>query len=184
MSLAAQAAQSQATIDATLLAQYKAAVAESQAEIITLVNATKKQQQVDTTLSPDALASHWNDLIKSAEGVHPITSGYQVSQPAAVATVQALDSVPELNAELANDGNVLDKTNALLAGDDAEISDMNAQITGLQKQNDDEITTCRAQVAKTKADDSVALHKSRKKWFIAGMITGFVGGLFGGHSGL
>ena len=58
------------------------------------------------------------------------------------------------------------------------------QVKGLQTTNTEEIQTCNAQVAKVKADDAVALHKSRSKWFIAGVITGFVGGLFGGHSGL
>ncbi len=171
--------------EAQLAAQYKAQVAASQAEIATLIAQTKQQQQADTTMSPDALAIHWNALINSAAGVHPVTGGgYTVSQDAAVATTQALDSIPELNAEIANDGNILAKSNTLIAGDEQEISDLDKQVTGLQAQNSDEVTTCNARVARVKSDDAIVLHKSRKKWFIAGVITGFVGGLFGGHSGL
>ena len=172
--------------EAQLAAQYQALLQQTNVQIANLQAQLRKQQAADATMTPDALAAHWGALINSASGVHPVTGGggYTVSQDAAVATTQALDSIPELNAEIANDGNILAKSNTLIAGDEQEISDLDKQVTGLQAQNSDEVTTCNAQVARVKSDDAIVLHKSRKKWFIAGVITGFVGGLFGGHSGL
>lgn len=171
--------------EAQLVAQYQTLLHQTTAQIASLQAQLKKQQAADAAMTPGDLATHWNALIKSAAGVHPVLGGgYTVDQDAAVTTTQALDSIPELNAEIANDGNVLAKSNTLIAGDEQEISDLDKQVMGLQAQNSDEVTTCNAQVARVKSDDAIVLHKSRKKWFIAGVITGFIGGLFGGHSGL
>lgn len=171
--------------EAQLAAQYQALLQQTTAQIASLQAQLKKQQAADATMTPDALAAHWSALINSASGVHPVTGGgYAVSQDAAVATTQALDSIPTLNAQIESDSEVLSAQTGLLSADDKQIGDLNAQVKGLQTTNTEEIQTCNAQVAKVKADDAVALHKSRSKWFIAGVITGFVGGLFGGHSGL
>lgn len=171
--------------EAQLAAQYQALLHQTTAQIASLQAQLKKQQAADAAMTPDALAAHWGALINSASGVHPVTGdGYAVSQDAAVATTQALDSIPTLNAQIESDSEVLSAQTGLLSADDKQIGDLNAQVKGLQTTNTEEITTCTAQVAQVKADDAVALHKSRKKWFIAGVITGFVGGLFGGHSGL
>ena len=180
---ASNAALAQKNIE--LAAQYRTLLAASQKQIATLITQTKTQQATDATLSPDALANRWQTLINEADSVHPIvTGGYQVTQSGAVATAQALENIPTLNAEVANDGELLSAQTGLLKGDDDQIAGLNTQVKGLQAQTVLDVTTCNAQVYKVKADDAVALHKSRKKWFIAGVITGFVGGLFGGHNGL
>ena len=170
--------------EAQLVAQYQTLLQQTTAQIASLQAQLKKQQAADATMTPDALAAHWGALINSASGVHPVTGGYQVTQDAAVATTQALDSIPTLNAQIESDSEVLSAQTGLLSADDKQIGDLDAQVKGLQTTNTEEIQTCTAQVAKVKADDAVALHKSRSRWFIAGVITGFVGGLFGGHSGL
>lgn len=171
--------------NAELAAQYQALLAASQKQIAALIAQTKQQQAVDATLAPDALAARWDTLLNEADQIHPISGGgYAVSQTAALATTQALETIPTLNAQIESDGELLSAQTGLLKGDDDQIAGLNTQVKGLQAQTVLDVATCNAQVSKVKADDAVALHKSRKKWFIAGVITGFVGGLFGGHNGL
>ena len=171
--------------NAELAAQYQTLLAASQKQIAALIAQTKAQQATDATLSPDALASRWDTLLNEADQIHPISGGgYAVSQTAALATTQALETIPTLNAQIESDGELLSAQTGLLKGDDDQIAGLNTQVKGLQAQTVLDVTTCNAQVSKVKADDAVALHKSRKKWFIVGFITGFAGGLFGGHNGL
>lgn len=156
--------------EAQLAAQYQALLQQTNVQIANLQAQLKKQQAADAAMTPSDLATHWNALIKSAAGVHPVLGGgYTVDQDAAVTTTQALDSIPELNAEIANDGNILAKSNTLIAGDEQEISDLDKQVTGLQAQNSDEVTTCNAQVGALKASQAVELHKAKKNWFIHGL---------------
>lgn len=183
--VAASVTAAQAATNAQLAAQYKTLLAQTQAQIAELESQTKQQQVADAAMTPDALAGRWAVLINEADQVHPITGGgYAVSQDAAVATTQALETIPTLNAEVASDSALLSSQTGLLTGDGKQITDLNAQVVGLQKTNADEITTCGAQVAQVRAADAIVLHKSRKKWFLAGLVTGALGSLFLGHSGL
>ena len=170
--------------NAELAAQYQALLAASQKQIAALIAQTKAQQATDATLAPDALAARWESLINEADQIHPITGGYSVSQAAAVVTTQQLDGLASLQAQKVEQDQELSAANGLISGLNDQVTGLNKQVTGLQAQTVLDVATCNAQVSKVKADDAVALHKSRKKWFIAGVITGFVGGLFGGHNGL
>jgi len=182
---AAIIAQTQAQQNAQIAAQYKALVAQTQAEIATLQAQTKQQQQADTTLSPDQLTTHWENLIKTNDQIHPIPAGgYTVSQAAAVATAQELDSLSLLNSEVANDEKLLASQDGVVTGLNKEIVDLNTQVTGLQKQTALDVTTCNAQIVQVKSDDAVKIHKARSHGFIAGVVIGFVGGLFGAHNGI
>ena len=154
--------------NAELAAQYQTLLAASQKQIAALIAQTKQQQAVDATLAPDALAARWDTLLNEADQIHPIPSGgYTVTQTAALATTQALETIPTLNAQVESDGELLSAQTGLLKGDDDQIAGLNTQVKGLQAQTVLDVTTCNAQVSKVKADDAVALHKSRKKWFIA-----------------
>lgn len=172
---AQQAAQSAALAqqNAALAEQYKALSAQLESQNATLSANLKKQQSVDATLPPTDLAAHWDDVIKQANAVHPIASGgYQITQEAAVATVQALDALPAAEAEVANDEKLLATQQGLVTGLNNQIGSLNTQIIELQKTNEDEITVCQAEVNKVKANDAVALHKAKKKYFKLGFITG------------
>jgi hypothetical protein len=124
----------------------------------------------------------WAGLIKDQNAVHPITGGYQVSQAGAVETTQALETIAELNTEYVADEQQLAAQGGLVTGLDNQITGLQTQVTGLQKQNVDEVSTCNAQIAQVKSDDAVKIHKARKHAFIAGLVVGFFGGLFGAHN--
>ena len=153
--------------NAELAAQYQTLLAASQKQIAALIAQTKQQQAVDATLAPDALAARWDTLLNEADQIHPISGGgYAISQTAALATTQALETIPTLNAQIESDGELLSAQTGLLKGDDDQIAGLNTQVKGLQAQTVLDVATCNAQVSKVKADDAVKLHKSRKKWFI------------------
>jgi uncharacterized protein HemX len=167
----AEQAQAAATQSAALVAQYKDLLAQTNAQIAALRAQTKQQQQADATMPPDQLAAHWNTLIKNNNAVHPVTSGgYAVSQAGAVATTQGLDSIPEMEAEIDADQKLMVSENAVNAGLNTQITDLNSQVTGLQKQNADEVSTCNSQIAAVKSEDEKKLHKARTHGFIGWVV--------------
>jgi hypothetical protein len=181
----AQTAQQNAALasqNAVLLEKYQDLVTQLSSQKAQVQTATKTQQTADAALSPDALSARWAGLIKDQNAVHPITGGYQVSQAGAVETMQALETIAELNTEYAADEQQLAAQGGLVTGIDNQITGLQSQVTGLQKQNVDEVTTCNAQIAQVKSEEAVKIHKARKQGFIAGVIIGFIGGLFGAHS--
>jgi hypothetical protein len=133
--------------------------------------ALAKQQQLVTTMSPTRLSSTWQDLIQIPNSVVPQTNGtYAVTQPGAVATVQALESVNTLKQDKVD----LQKGNALLT---TEVANSDKAL-GLEKgahaaDNATCVTdkqTLSAQVDKVKADAK----KTRNKAAIFGAIFGFL----------
>ncbi len=154
--------------NAMIAAQYEAMVKQYQQDLASIQAATKKQQAIDKTLSPDDLATHWDALIKSASGVHPVTGGYQVNQDAAVATVQALDSIPGLDTEVANDEKLLAQQDGLTTGLNEQITGLQTQVTGLQTQNAEEIKTCQADINKQVSALKAQQHKKSLKYLLFG----------------
>ena len=64
--------------------------------------ATTKQQDIDKTLAPPALATRWLQQLKLTSGIDPTTGQqFAVSQDAAVSTVVALEEIPALTANVA-----------------------------------------------------------------------------------
>lgn len=160
-----------------LLAEAKAVAQQASTKKTQVQVVTKNQQSVDATATPDALASRWGVLIADDSAVHPIANGYEVTQKGAVETAQALETVSELNIAYTADEQEVAADNNLITG-------LNSQVAGLQKQNAEEVDVCNAQIASVKAADAVKLHKAKKKYFVIGFVTGFFGGLIGGHNGL
>lgn len=119
-------------------------------------------------------------------GQAPITSvsviGNQIelTQPGAVAVVQTLESIPVLQADLKDTTTTLGATQAAKAQADTLIAGQAKEITGLNLQITDADKACKAQVAAVKAE----ANKSKRKWFLRGVLVGFLGGLWGGHAGL
>lgn len=131
------------------------------------------QQKKDAELPPSQLADRWQGLVNDA-GIQPNTSGFDVSNTAALATVSKLEQVPVLQQNLKDEqaksanlqGNV-DKANEL-------ISQGKIAVNGLQLQLKDQDKSCKAEVAAVKA-------KARKgylKAFGIGFVTGYVAGHF------
>ena len=163
----------------SMLIDYQNALATSQEQNAKLVTAiatrdkvTVVQQQTDAKLQPSQLATRWAGLVNDT-GVTATATGYDVTDSAALATVQTLELEPTLKQDLADEttksANLqidVDKANAL-------ISQGKIAVNGLQLQITDQDKSCTAQITATKA----AAKKSNFKWFGIGFGTGFVTGL-------
>jgi chromosome segregation ATPase len=108
--------------------------------------------------------------------------GNQISlnQPGAVAVTQTLESIPALQGDLKDTTATLGATQAAKAQADTLIAGQAKEITGLNLQITDADKACKAQVSAVTAD----ANKSKRKWFLRGVLVGFLGGLWGGHAGL
>jgi len=153
-----------------------------QAQIAALVNAISTrntvlvtQQKTDATLPPTDLSTRWQSLVHMPTGVVPSTSGFSVSPPAAVATVQELESIDTITADntdlkqqvvdldgvIGHDGTIMSaSTDALISEKKAHASDQATCTTDLAAKD--------ATIKQVKADAA----KGKAKWFIIGGIIG------------
>ncbi len=139
--------------------------------------ALSKQQASDKALPLSGLALRW----ASVAGVAPSeltasTTGITISDSGARQTVLELEKVPVLTANL-NDATatVASQQDALAKGRDL-IADYGTQVSGLHTQIMDQDKACKAEVTAVKAD----ARKGKVRWFKAGVVVGFVAGLFVG----
>ena len=109
-------------------------------------------------------------------------SGVQIllTQSGAVAVTQTLETIPALNADLADSKAVLGATQVTLGKANDLIADQGKQIIGLNLASVDASKVCTTQIAAVKAE----ANRSKRKWFLRGALVGFLGGLFAGHAGL
>jgi len=164
----------QATAEAQQYAALSTKVQQQNAQLVAantqLATALTKQQKTDATLPPTELAARWNTLVPQAKPtVTP--SGLAVDTPGAVATVVQLESVPVLSTQLENERTQLGNTQALLTASTGQTTTLNQEISGLHLELQDETKVCTAQVALVKAE----ARRSKRKWFLAGLIAGFLG---------
>jgi hypothetical protein len=141
----------------------------------------KAQQAVDVTLPLPDLANRLKTLGNAPDG-SVTTSGVQIllTQSGAVAVTQTLETIPALNADL-KDTTALEQAEAnAKAQGDLLIAEQGKQIIGLNLASVDASKVCTTQIAAVKAE----ANKAKRKWFIRGVIVGFIGGLWGGHAGL
>lgn len=152
-----------------LQAKLEAMNAQLVAANTSLAAALVNRQKTDATLPVTDLAARWNTLVPLA--MPTVTSaGLVVSQPGAVATVQALEQVPVLKQELANETTLKQNDDQLLTADNTSIVDLNKRVDGLNLLITDKDKQCTAQVAVVKAEAT----KSKRRWFIIGFVAGFV----------
>lgn len=150
-----------------LIASNKAVQAAQQQRAVE----TQKQQAVDKTLPPPALAARWTSLLNvSPETVQPSTVGYSVTPDTAVSTVVQLESIPQLKADLQGAQTIEDNQGKQIDGQGILVTSLNTQIEGLNKQVIDQNNACIAQVTLVKAQ----ARKSKLRWFIIGYVAGFI----------
>ena len=166
--IAAQVAQ-QAQEYKALAAQVAAQNAQLEAANVALSNALIKQQHTDSTLPPSDLVARWNTLVPQA-GATVTSSGVALPAQGAVSTVQALEQVPVLTTQIANQGKELSNSQTLIAAEGQQVSTLNMEVGALNLQLADNNKVCQAQIAVIKAQAA----KSKRRWFIIGWITGFV----------
>jgi len=157
---------------ATLKSQVDTQAKQLSAATAARHTATQKQQEVDKTLPLPDLGKRWTLLLALEPGdIAATTDGkLTLTEPAARATVNALETIPDLTLTVTN-------TQAELAGCNAVRAKQDQVIAG----KDNEL----ALEKKGRADDNklakVAQRKSWIKGFKWGFVTGFVSGIYVGH---
>jgi hypothetical protein len=163
--VAQQAAQYQAL--ATKLDAQNAALVAANTQLAT---ALAQRQKTDAGLPPSELANRWAVLVPQAKPTVTAT-GIAVDTPSAIATVQALESVPVLTAQVANQSKELSNAQALVTAEGDQVKTLNTEVGSLNLQLKDNQKVCDARV-KVVTD---AARKSKRRWLYAGMVLGFIG---------
>ena len=163
--VAQQSAQYQALADKVQV--QNAALVQANTELAT---ALAKQQRTDASLPPTELVNRWSTLVPQAKPtVTP--SGVALDTPSAVATVQALEAVPVLTAQVSNTQKELDNAQSLVTAEGQQVTTLNTEVGSLRTQLGDNQAVCQAQIAVVRAE----ARKSKRRWFYAGVVVGFVG---------
>jgi hypothetical protein len=162
-------AQYQAMVQAdhTLIASLAAAAAQRQAAVV-------QQQHTDATLPAADLANRLKTLGNAPEGSISVSGDtLNLLRPGAVAIVQALETIPALQADLKDTQVALGSSQAALAQAGTVITAQTTEITGLKKEIADQAAADKAEIAAVKA----AGRKNSMKWFLRGVVVGYIGGL-------
>ena len=169
--LAAQNQQAAAQY-AILLGQVTADNKKLTAEMLQLSQTLAARQKQDAALPLPELASRWEFLIGTS-GISSTGNGLQASPDASRATVQNLESLPVIKQQLADETVLAGDKDKQIASLGGVVNGLNTEVAGLNSQLVDSSKACKAEVA--------VARKSRWKWFKAGAIVGFIGGLVTGH---
>ena len=166
--LAAQVEQQSAQYQAlaTKLDAQNAALVAANTQLAT---ALAQRQKTDASLPPTELANRWAVLVPQAKPTVTAT-GLAVDTPGAVATVQQLESVPVLSAQLGNERTQLESTQKLLGLSQNETTTLSSEVSSLRVQIKDNQTVCNQQIAVVKAE----ARKSKRRWFLIGFVSGFI----------
>jgi hypothetical protein len=170
--LALQASQAQAVYQTTLDATTKlnAQLSASNAQLSV---AMRKNQTVDATLALPALGQRLEVLVPSAQGgVTSATSGISLNDTASRGVVSALEQVPVLTAQLANETQVAQNNDQLVTQAQALNGKLYNEIDGLNKSVVDITAQGNAEVAAEKLNTKKAFRKGLKVGIGIGVVIG------------
>lgn len=129
----------------------------------------QQQQAADKTMPLPDLGKRWASLA----GVPPTdigasTSGLVVTDTAARATVDKLESVPVLTQNLKDETTIADNRQVELGKANNLITGLNTQVTNLNTTVTDEDKACTAKVEAVKSQ----ANKDKRNWFVRGLAIG------------
>ena len=165
------ASQYQAMVEALTRENAALALAVTSRNTVLQQNTAKKE----TAPLPE-LMSRWNTLagtdvtVKGADAI--------VSDTSSRKTVNLLEQVPVLQANLTDETTIAANRQAELEKSDVLANNLNVEIGALNNQLTADAKACTLNIAAVKADGK----KNSVKWFKRGLIVGFLGGLFVGHA--
>ena len=171
--IAAQVAEDSAAFTALQAKMQAQATALEQANIA-LATVLTKQQKTDATLPPTDLVARWNALVPQA-AVSVNNGQMTLPNAGAIATVQQLEIIPVQQEEITNEQTLVANGNALAVAQTKQVTDLTAQVTGLNLQLVDNTKVCNAQIAVVKAD----ARRSKRRWFVAGFVAGIATRILG-----
>lgn len=131
------------------------------------------QQHTDAGIALPELALRHEALLGVSTGVQSTENGFLVTPPVELRTVQALETLPVLQANLKDEQSLSANKDQQIAGLNGVVTGLNGQIGGLQLQITDAGKACDARVSVAK--------RSRWKWFKAGIVLGFGSGVVVGR---
>jgi len=175
-SQAQQIAQQYAVLVQTLSAQNASLNAAMAQRAVT----QKAQVVTDSNLPMAGVAARWAVLIPTVQPSAPMTGGISLTSEQAHDSLEYMEQVPTLQANLADETKIAGDYLQEVQKSDILNADLTAQVTGLQKENTDLVAKDVADVKACKAEG----RKGKIKFFKIGFVTGFVAGLWAGHSGL
>jgi len=175
-SQAQQIAQQYAVLVQTLSAQNASLNAAMAQRAVT----QKAQVVTDSKLSLLEMAGRWNLLIPTVEPSTPLTGGLSLTEAQAHDTLAYMEQVPILQGNLADETQIAQNYQAEVQKSDLLNADLNAQVTGLQKENTDLVAKDKADVKACKAQE----RKSKMTWIKRALAIGFGLGLYAGAHGV
>ena len=178
--VAQQVLQEQVTQNATIAKQLAVQVQQYQ-EMITSLTAQNSslaramgqrqtevlhQQKIDQTLPLPDLAVRWQKLA----GLNPsdfenTTRGLHVSESGSRTTVQILETVPALRADLVDTHKIIENKDTQIKGADGIIAGLNTQVTGLKSELTAKDKACDTQLSLEKAK----ARKGKVRSFLTGL---------------
>jgi multidrug efflux pump subunit AcrA (membrane-fusion protein) len=178
----ANAAQAAITASQTQ-AQYTALVQALAAQNASLASSIAQRTASQTarattnaTLPVAGVAERWNVIAGTL--VTPSGDTIVVSSTDAHKTLDMLESVPVLQANLTDETKIAGNYLAEVQKSDTLVNSLNYEVTSWKTLVDTNATACKAEVAAAKADGN----KGKAKWFKIGFVTGFLSGLWAGHA--
>ena len=157
---------------ATLLAGVQKQNATLTAAIAARNQTATAQQKTDADLSLQDLATRQQTLAGTT-GIASTSDGLTESPAAAIAVTQQLELLPVLKQDNTDLQTISGDKDKQLTSITAVVNGQNDQISGLKTQLVDSQKSCEAQVA--------VARKSKWKYFKAGAVVGFIGGVLVGH---
>jgi hypothetical protein len=175
-SQAQQIAQQYAVLVQTLSAQNASLNAAMAQRAVT----QKAQVVTDSNLPMAGVAARWAVLIPTVQPSAPMTGGISLTSEQAHDTLVYMEQVPILQGNLADETQIAQNYQAEVQKSDLLNADLNAQVTGLQKENTDLVAKDKADVKACKAQE----RKSKMTWIKRALAIGFGLGLYAGAHGL
>lgn len=130
-------------------------------------NAGLSNQQTKNNTAPlPILAQRWKQLVELQDGdLAASPNGITVSDAGSRATVNQLERVPVLEADLVDTQNVADNRQTELDKANGLIGSINAQVAGLNATVAKEAKDCKAQIDEINANN----RKDKRNWFLRGL---------------
>lgn len=137
--------------------------------IIARNTSAEAQQKTDANLQPSELATRWEAVANLKVGdVSSQTDGFKVTPPAALTTVQQLELVPALSADLKDGKDVLSNKDTQIAS----LTDLNSTLVKQMAACKDEQTAADTACKKEIASLNAQARKGKFWWFLRGAAAG------------
>ena len=115
-------------------------------------------------------ATRWEALVPTVNRRRTCDIDGARCSPAKPSDCGALEQIPVLTQELVNEQNLVVNGNALALAQTKQVTDLTAQVSGLQSKAVDDAKTCQDQIKVVKD----AARKSKKHWYEFGFVSGFL----------